>query len=271
MATYAEFLAENGATPDEIKILDVPAARKAFDKQQALIAEAAQEKQKAADLIQKNREWATQVEEQNQTYLKERDSALLTAAAAAAKEKKLQELGLLEVAEKLEPGSTKAKESETPAFDASKYVDRDTLMQVADREGEAIATIADLSREHYQLFPDKVANWRELRREAVSRKMPLESLWMEKFGVAAAREARTAADRAAHEKKIAEDAITKYKSEHPETNPLMAHPVISSTPFSNRLPGGSTNDNKSPWLKSDAERETSRINKVLPKLEGLVH
>jgi hypothetical protein len=268
--TYEEFLKAEGASDEDIKLLNTPIARKAFDKQQSLVAAAAEEQKKAKELVERNREWAEQVETTNQGYLKERDSALLRVAAAEAKEKELQRLGLLEVAERMEPGVTQPKPGETPAFDASKYVDRDTLMQVAEKEGEAIATAQDIAYEHRLLFPDKPLNFRELRREAVSRKMPLESLWMERFNVSAARDARNAAEKAAYEKKIAEDAIVKYKSEHPETNPLMAHPVISSTPFSTRVASSNTSD-KTPWLKSDGERESARINKVLPKLEGLVH
>jgi|ERR1700733_249875 len=270
--SYAEFLAENGATPDEIKVLDMPAARKAFDKQQALVAAASEERQKAADLIRKNQEWATQVETQNQTYLKERDSALVKSAADAARLTKMQELGLIEVAERMEPGSTTPKPNETPAFDASKYVDRDTLMQVAEREGDAIATAQDIAWEHAQLFgndPTKRLNFRDLRKEAVARKVPVESLWMERYGVQAARDKRAADDRAAHEKKIADEAITRYKSEHPETNPLMAVPTISRTPFTGKIPSATGSDIRQPWLKSDAERENARVSKVLPKLESL--
>jgi len=153
--TYAEFLLENGATADEVKVLDVPAARRAFEKQQAAVAEAAAERQKAADLIARNRDWATQVETQNQQYLRERDTAQIEAAKAAAAFKKMQDLGLIEVAERLEPGSVQPKAGETPAFDPKvleRYVDRDTLMAVAEREGDAIATAQDISFEHQQLF-----------------------------------------------------------------------------------------------------------------------
>jgi hypothetical protein len=270
--SYAEFLAENGATADEIKVLDVPAARKAYDKQQSLVAAAAAERQKAADLIERNREWATQVETQNQSYLRERDTALADSAANTARLKKLQELGLLQVAENLEPGSTTPKPTETPAFDPKNYVDRETLMQVAEREGDAIATAQDIAAEHHALFgndPAKRLSFRELRKEAVSRKIPVESLWIERYGVQAARDAKASADRAAHEKKIADEAVTRYKSEHPESNPLLGPQTISRTPFTGRVLSATANGEKQPWLKSDAERENARIAKVMPNLEKL--
>jgi hypothetical protein len=270
--TYAEFLLENGATADEVKVLDVPAARRAFEKQQAAVAEAAAERQKAADLIARNRDWATQVETQNQQYLRERDTAQIEAAKAAAAFKKMQDLGLIEVAERLEPGSVQPKAGETPAFDPKvleRYVDRDTLMAVAEREGDAIATAQDISFEHQQLFGSdatKRLNFRELRKEAVSRKMPVEALWMERYGVTAAREAAAAKAQAAHEAKIAAEAVTKYKSEHPESNPMLAVPQVSRTPFSAAIPSTAQ---KHPWQKSDAEKEQGRIGKALKHLEEI--
>jgi hypothetical protein len=276
--SYAEYLMENGATADEVKVLDTPAAQRAYAKMAAQVEAAAVEQRKAKELIDRNREWATEVETQNQSYLRERDTALATAAAESARLKKLQELGLLQVAENLEPGSTTPRAGETPAFDPKlleKYVDRDTLMAVAEREGDAIATAQDISFEHAQLFgadPTKRLNFRELRKEAVQRKMPVESLWMERYGVQAARDAAAAKAQKAHEEKIAAEAITKYKSEHPETNPLLARPVISSTPFTGKtLSGG--DPKAQPWNRPDADKENARLAKGLQGLEkaGLVH
>jgi hypothetical protein len=275
MATsYADYLIENGATKEEVTVLDTPAARRAYDKLQAQVAEAAQEKRKVADLVERNREWAQQVEMQNAEYLKQRDSAQIEVAKAAAAFQKMQDLGLIEIAERMEPGSVQPRAGETPAFDPKlleKYVDRDTLMAVAEREGDAIATAQDISFEHAQLFgsdPAKRLNFRELRKEAVSRKMPVESLWMERYGVSAAREAAAAKAQAAHEAKIAAEAVTKYKSEHPETNPMLAVPQVSRTPFTNALPSA-TAGVKQPWQKSDAEKEQSRVGKAIKHLEEL--
>jgi hypothetical protein len=270
MSSYAEFLAENGASPDDIKLLDTPVARKAHDK---MVAAAADAKRRSDDIINKNREWAEQVENQNQAYLRERDTAKIEAAAASARLKAAQDLGLMEVAERLEPGSTQPKPGETPAFDPKlleNYVNRDTLLQVAEQEGNAIATVQDIAYEHALLFGNdqsKRINFRALRQEAKERKVPFEKLWEERFNVPAAREARAAKEKSEYEARIATDAITKYKSEHPETNPLMAVPTISRTPFTNHAPSAS--DASKPWLKSEGEREQARIAKVLPKLEQL--
>jgi hypothetical protein len=284
--TYAEFLAENGATPDEIKILDVPAARKAFDKQQAAVAAAAETQRKAAETIEANRKWAEQVEAQNQTYLKERDSATVETAAYKARMAKMQELGLIEIAEKMEPGSVTPKQGETPAFDPKtleKYVDRDTLMAVAEREGDAIAIAQDIAFEHRQLFPDKPLNFRELRREALARRgadgrpMSVEAHWEEKYDVRAARAAAAAKAQSDREAKIAADAVAKYKSENSTTNPFTAPAAASRTPFTGRVPsapGAATGgDQRQPWQKSDAEREQSRLSKVMTHLSesGIVN
>jgi hypothetical protein len=267
--TYAEMLAENGASAEDIKILDTPAARKVYERQVAAATEA---KRKSDEIIAANNAWREQVETQNQTYLRERDTALADAAANSARMKKLQELGLLQVAENLEPGSTQPKAGETPAFDPKlleKYVTGDTLMAVAEREGDAIAIAQDISFEHQQLFgsdPTKRLNFRELRKEAVSRKVPVESLWMEKYGVAAARDAAVAKATAEREAKIAADAVSKYKSEHSTTNPMTTIPTVSSTPFSGRMPSA-TDKAAHPWLKSDGEKEMARTNKGIQGLE----
>jgi hypothetical protein len=273
--TYAEMLAEMGATPEDIKLLDTPVARKAFEKQQAVATEA---KRASDEIIRQNKEWATQVETQNQAYLKERDSAKIEAAKSAAAIAKMQELGLIEVAERLDPGSVVPKPGETPAFDPkllANYVDRDTLLKVAESEGDAIAVAQDISFEHSQLFgndPSKRLNFRELRREALSRKMPVESLWMEKYGVAAARAAAAAKAQSAHEAKIAADAVAKYKSENSTTNPHTAPPSVSTNAFTDRLPSAVAPADQ-PWLKSDAARGQSRTQKVLAGLaeRGLVN
>ena len=266
MANYAEFLKSEGATDEDVKLLDTPLARKAFDKQQALVAAA---DAKRESVVKANEVWAQQVEADNQRYLKERDSAKIEAAAAAARIAKMGELGLIEVAERMEPGSTKPPAATDPAaFDASKYVTNDVLLSVAEREGDAIAIAQDISFEHQQLFGGDAAkrlNFRELRREAIARKIPVESLWMEKYGVQAARDSRSAADRAAHEKKIADEAITRYKSEHPESNPMLQSPRISSTPF---VTPPSASTERQPWLKSDGEKEHARLNKVLQSLQS---
>lgn len=273
--TYAEYLAECGASADEIKILDTAVARKAFERQLAKVAEADAEKQKAADLIKRNQTWATEVETQNQQYLKERDTAQVEAAAATARLKKMQELGLIEVAEKLEPGSTKTEPVTAPGvFDPKllePYVTRETLLQVAEKEGDAIAIAQDISFEHQQLFgndPTKRLNFRDLRREAVARKIPVEALWMEKYNVQAARDAAAAKAQAERDRKIAEEAVTKYKSEHSATNPLTAVPTISRSPFTERPASAGMGDKRvQPWQRPDAEKENARLSKVLPNLE----
>lgn len=267
--TLAEMLIENGASPEDVKLLDTPVARKAFEKQQAIAIEA---KRKADEVIAANREWATQVETQNQTYLRERDSASVEAAAYKARIAKMQELGLIEIAEKMEPGSTAPKPGETPAFDPKlleKYVDRDTLMAVAEREGDAIATAQDISFEHAQLFgndPAKRLNFRELRKEAVARKIPVESLWMERYGVQAAREAAVAKAETEKLARLQKEWETKYKSEHPETNPLLGPGVISKTPFAGRVLSGA-DPKTQPWNRSDAEKENARVAKGIAGLE----
>jgi len=270
--TFAEFLKSQGASDEDLKLLDTPVMRKAHERMEAQLAEAAAAKQKADELVARNREWATQVEEQNQSYLRERDSAKVEAAAAAAKIAKMQELGLIEIAEKMEPGSTKKEEPASALPDLSKYVDRDTLLSVAEREGEAIAVVGDIAYEHALLFPGKAPNFRELRNEAKQRKLTVEQVWQEKYNVPAAREARAKAEKEAETARLHKEWEADFVAKHPQSNPLLQPPTVSKTPFTNVIP--STNGGeKQPWLKTDAEKEQGRMNKVLEKMtqQGLVH
>jgi hypothetical protein len=271
--TLEEMLRAEGATEEDLKTLVTPATRKLFEKQMAAAAEA---KRRSDEIIRQNEEWRQTVESQNQTYLRERDTALANAAAETARLKKLQDLGLLQVAENLEPGSTQPKPGETPAFDPKtleRYVDRDTFLGAVDQEGDAIALVQDIASEHQLLFgndPSKRLNFRDIRKEAKERKVPFVRVWEEKFNIPAARQVLAAKEKSEYESRIAAEAVTKYKSEHPETNPMLATPQISRTPFTNR-PITGVDPKAQPWNRTDGEK-AGRVGKVIQNLEkaGLV-
>src|SRR5205807_2871531 len=100
------------------------------------------------------------------------------------------------------------KKDEPVPIDTSKFVTSDAVLALAEREAESIALMSDIAAEHVYLFGAPLRNARELRREALTRKVSLEQVWQEKYKVVEARTARDAA-----EKKAAEDLIRKNERE----------------------------------------------------------
>lgn len=273
--TYAEFLKENGATDDEIKILDVPSARKAYDAQVKLAADAASAAAKAkadADAYQK---W---YEEQGLPYAtrmeQERDVARAEAAAEKARLKTLQDAGLIKVAAeddaaKAAAAAAAANGGKLPAdFDPKKYVPVEQFQELAVRAADSISLMADLQQEHQALGLPPVS-WRALKSEAAAARQDVETFWRTKFNVDAKRAEKAAADRAAYEKKIADDAVAKFRVENPASNPLLGIAVPSRTPFTAKPPSAS--DAAMPWNKSDTERVNDRIARLQQKHPDLLN
>jgi hypothetical protein len=249
MKPYAQYLKELGATDEDVKVLDNPIARKAYEAAESA-REAAELKAKtAADDLAKYDTWYTS--EAVPSYKKmEQDmmNAKADAARSAALIKEAQERGLLEVAANAANPPAAAPAAAAPAFDETKYVTRDTLLKVAEQEGDAIALAQDIAFEHNILFPNQPLKFRELRNAAVAAKKPVEQYWMEKYGVQAARDARAAADKAAYEKKLREEGAQQARTElasqygNPDTRPY----TPSQSPFAARTSGERTGG-KQPW------------------------
>lgn len=278
MSTYADLLKSQGASDEDVKLLDTPIARKAYDKLQSDLAGAERVRQEAQAAADANKKW---YDEQALPYIetltKAKNTAVGEAAANAAKVKALQEAGLIEAASNEEVAAEAARKAAAagqPTFDASKYVTTETLHAVANREGDAIAIAQDIAYEHSRLFPDKPLNFRNLRKEAVEKNISVETLWETRYGVPAARDAKAAADKAAYEAKIAADAVSRFKSEHPITQPGLGYSQPSANPFTGNVPSATDSANlptNAPWLKSDAQRVNDRISKVLTKHPDLVN
>lgn len=264
--TWIEYLKTQGASEDDIKALDTPIARKAWDQQQTESTKLAADRDKfKADKDAYDKWYAETALPATERAIQERDVAVANLLAEQTRLKKLQEAGLIELAEQNNPGSTAAKPGETPAFDPAKHnlVTTDVLRAIADKEGEAIAVMADIAEEHRELFGTRL-NARELRKQAIAAGKPLEQIWMETYNVAAKRAEKSAAEKAVYEKKIAEDAVAKYRSE--QGNPSTASPLPSTNPFtkgSSQTVNGST---AQPWQRSEGERQNDRVNRALKSL-----
>lgn len=275
MSAYSDFLKSQGATAEDIAILDTPVAQRAFDKQQANATAA------AADALARGQAEANSTWEQ---FYKDKVTpqydgmatreAQALAEAARAKEAliTLNKQGLSDLAVKMGYVPADGAAPVVPAnpalpagFDASKFMTVEQATQLADREGQAIATVQDIAIEHASLFPNSRLNFRELRAEAVAKRIPLEQLWMDKFGVAKARSDAEAARIQAHDdaiRKETRDAVTTEfisKYANPETRPL----IPSSSPLA---PRPATGRDKMPWERNENEAASDRVVRATQKV-----
>jgi hypothetical protein len=271
--SYADYLRENGASDDDIKAMDTPIGRKAYEKMVADADAAAARAATAEESVKKHQEWYS--DEAVPAY-KDMETKMLQAQSEKARVdallKAAQERGMIDIA--LLEGHTPAPPAPTggggapPDFDPKKYnlVTNDTLLSVAEREGDAIAIASDIAFEHSQLFPNNPLKFRELRREAVAAKKSVEQLWMEKYGVVAAREAKAKAEKEAYEKRLREEGAAAERTRiadqyaNPETRPL----ATSNSPFAPR-PKGDEREGKQPW-DSSTDLSVSRVQNATKKL-----
>jgi len=271
--TYAEFLKAQGATEDEIKLLDTPTAQRAFAKLQADTTAAQAAADKASKQAAAMQKW---YDEQALPYVTETESKYKIAeanlAAERARTKALQEAGLIEVAaqdDAAKAAAAAAASSGSPTFDPTKFVPREQFNELAVRAADSITLVADLAQEHQALGLPPVS-WRTLKSEAAAANQDVETFWKTRYNVDAKRAEKAAAEKSAYEKKIAEDAIAKYRAEHPASavNPALGFGQPSANPFTGKIPSAS--DATQPWLRSDSEKVNSRVNKVLAAHPDLV-
>jgi len=258
--TYAEFLAAQGASADEIKVLDVPVARKAWEASETARAAAQKE---STDL----RTWYN---DQAVPAYKAMEAKMMTAQADAARNAALVQAatdqGLLEVAKNAGVKTEDLAKPAAPAFDASKYVTLEQATQFLEREGESIAIMGQLVQEDQLLFGlDHQVDWPALRRTAREKRTNLTQEWMEKYGVQAAREARAKAQRDAAEQKIRDDERSKVQAEfasrygNPDARPL----VPSRNPLAPRAESGR---DKQPWETDEGSLTKNRVQRATETL-----
>jgi len=276
--TYAEFLKSQGATEDELKVLVSPASEKAFAVMQAQIAAAAEKATKAEqDKASAIAQYDTWYNDQAVPAYKRMEQEAILAKANEARARAVieaaQKAGLVDVAKDLGYEVDPAKAAEAariaaggnpPAnFDPSKYIDRDTFMSVVDREGDAIALAQDIAAEHARLFPGMTLNFRELRKEAVTKKQPVEQLWMEKYKVADARALAAKLKQDEYDAKLRKEGADAKAAElasrygDPNQRPLVA----STSPFTQKQ---GDIERKQPWDTGD--RSNERVQKATAKV-----
>ena len=257
MSAYSEYLRTLGASDDDIAILDTPIAQKAFtqlnaDKDAAVKAQT--EYKTTADKWYQEEVIPKFTDMQQKTALAEADRARAVALIQAATDS-----GMIELAKKagFDKEIDDARRTKEPSLD-DKYVSRDLLLQVAEKEGDAIAIAQDIAYEHAKLCPDKTLSFQTLRREAITRKVPVMQVWEEKYGIPALRTARESADKTAYETRLREEGATAARAEfaskygNPDTRPLAA----SHNPFVNR---SAEKKEKQPWEVDENSRAADRV------------
>lgn len=277
--TYAEYLKQNGATDEDIKVLDNPIARKGFEALQRQAADASAAAKAATDAQAADRaELEKWYQEQQVPAYQKMQNELVAARANEAKAKAavmaLQKQGLIDVAKDL--GYDAAPTAGTPpanpgavGFDASKYVTTDAVVALAEQEGDAIALAQDIAFEHRTLFPDKPLNFRQLRAAAKAAHKPVEQYWMDTYQVQPARAAREAAEKSAYEARLikqgADSEREKYISQYgnPDTRPL----VPSTSPFTQRP---ATGRDKQPW-ETNTDPSNDRVRRATAKIMEMSH
>ena len=243
MSKYSDFLRSQGATDEDVKLLDTPLAQRAFDAQSAA-AEAS-----VADYKAKADKWYNEQILPNYSRMEQESiAAKAEVARATALIQQSQDDGLKKVAASMgyKPADPAAPAPTAPAFDPAKYVSVDTLRTLQDNVGEGLAALEDMRWEHTQLFPDKQISVRELRREAVAAGKNIVDYWETKFGVPAARAARAAADKKVYEDRLIEQGRTQGIAEMANQygNPNMVPASASTNVFA---PRPKSNREKQPW------------------------
>jgi len=271
-----QFLKANGASDDDVKALTegsfAGAAKRAFD---AAFAKAAAAEAAAADAVAARTKAEAVVAETtdwyNNTALVEYGKLQNEVVAAKANEaryiaalKVAQERGLIDVAKDLgfEP-EKKEPVTAAAAIDTTKYMTRDEILAIAEKEGEAIALVQDIAAEHSRLFPDKPLNWRQLRRDAMAAKQPVEAYWTSKYGVEAAREKRVTDERTAMEARLRKEGADAERQKLVDEgfNPALRVPLPSNHVFAPRkAPDGSA---KQPWEVGENESRQTRLKRAM--------
>ncbi len=154
------------------------------------------------------------------------------------------------------------------------YVDRAYLdtygRDFAMGQRKAMAQYVDISNEHQRLFGQPVESFESLLSDidnlpAHERgRLGLKDVWARKYNVEAKRAEIRAAEQAAHDKKIRDEAVreTELKYVQQRANPLLRTPAPSSQPF---IPTRTGEGGKPvmPWEESKGQMKERRIGSAL--------
>lgn len=276
--TLEQLIRENGGTDEDVKALTANAKIKAaMEKQLADYETAAAERDAALGKSKEMEDWYynTALPTVDTTNKK---AAQLEAdlAAERARIKALQDAGLLKVAGGEGAGAgagsgagngagsgaaaaAAASAAAGSAIDPSKFVPVEKFTEAFHSVGDAIAVATNVANQHRRLFNTDL-DVEALLAESRKAKVPFKDYWESKFKVADKRAELAAAEQAARDKKIADDAVAAYKAA--ELNPATRTPSASMFPTF-RKEGAQP---ETPWADSDA-RAANRVQKTLTNMQ----
>lgn len=271
--TYAEFLKSQGASDEDVKLLDTPLARKAFDKQQADLAAAAAARDKAIEDRTATEDWykntaTPEFNKKSEEVVKAKAEAeKFRAALRSAKEQ-----GFIDIDDSFFGANPNPNPSPNPnpannPPQNRDYFTKEEVAQIAEREGDAIAIAQDIAFEHSQLFPGQPLNLRELRKRAVAARKSVEQQWLEEFKVPDARAAAAKKRQEEHDTKMREEGAKAERERlAKDFNPDTRSPMPSTSPFTVRKTAGDIRA-KQPWdAPSEGVLSDDRVTRVARKL-----
>ncbi len=272
MSKYADYLKEQGATEEELKLLVTPLAERAYEKvlaeRQTALEEREKTEQQMRNYEQRVQTWYTEndaklKQTQNQTIAAQAEAARYKAAVASMKEQ-----GLIDVAKDLgwDEKDLQQPKQVAAAEPDSRYVPREEFLQLADSVGDGLARLEDMVMEHKQLFPDQPLSVRQLRNEAKAAGKDVHQYWEERYKVPSARENAQKVQREAEIAKWKELGAKEKETElaskfgNPEMRPL----TPSYSPFTKK-PSDPLRE-KQPWQHADGKLAEDRVQRATKNL-----
>lgn len=146
-----------------------------------------------------------------------------------------------------------------------RYVQATDFSKAVNDIPDMLGRLTKMSNEHFSLFGSPLLDVDELIAESKKSggKKSVYDIWGDKYKVEDKRKELAAKKQAEYDKKIADEAVTKYLSEHGQPFTRPAVPSIAT-----RFTGQSKEDSRKPWLgakdRKDERRQTmvNAVNKV---------
>jgi hypothetical protein len=268
MASYAEYLKSLGATDEDIKVLDSPITRKAYEKMVADNEAAVnQERANSQQAMQGYREEMNNWYEQK--VLPEWESYKTETATAKANEARARAIvseasksneGLKQVAKNMgwdiegDRSPAQVQQQTNPNRD---YYTKDELVKAFGITEGSILKAQSIASEWGQFYPGQYLDWDKLNADAKAINKDIQVHFREKYKIPEMRAkmeqdkvtAREEAIRKEEREKVASEYASKYG------NPMTRPPMPSDNPFA-KINRPAT-DSKQPW-----ERPTGEFDRV---------
>lgn len=245
MKTYQEYLAENGATQEEIAVLATPKAIAAYNKIWTDAEKQRTEALAAAALEhdQKTQEWW---QNEYQPGLNWRDAELLKVkgenAQIRATLEEAKRLGLTQVA--IDAGhepdaaaiaAADAAKHNPPGFNPKEYIKVSDIESFMDKAGSGLADMQELAAEHFELFGRPLTGIEAMRKMVVASRgqKTLRTVWEEQHKVADKRNEIAAKKQQEHDDKIRQETEARIRQEY-SANPSLGIPRVSKNSFTQR-------------------------------------